>query len=81
MRAKVFVNGKQVRVLRGKRLRARVVLRGLPKGTYRVRIVAWTNRGRRVVDNRKYRTCVGKRPQDLRKKAKKPARAKQRPRG
>ena len=59
--ARVFVNGKRVKVLRGRRLRARVNLRGLPKGRYTVRVVLRTTRGRRIVAKRRYRTCVPKR--------------------
>lgn len=57
-RAAVFVKGRRVKVVRGRRLRARVDLRGLPKGTYRVRIVLVTTTGRRVVGTRRYRTCT-----------------------
>lgn len=60
VRAKVYVNGRQVRVVTGRRLAAKVVLAGLPRGTYRVRIVAFTNRGRVHRSTRTYRTCVGK---------------------
>src|SRR4051812_14659853 len=56
--AQVFVNGKRVRVLRGKRLRSRVDLRGLPKARYSVRVVVTTTRGRRIVSTRGYRTCI-----------------------
>src|SRR4051795_8022736 len=56
--AQVFVNGKQVRVLRGKRIRSRVDLRGLAKGRYTVRVVVTTTRGKRIVSTRRYRTCV-----------------------
>jgi hypothetical protein len=59
--ARVQVNGRRVRVLRGRRLRARIDLRGL-RGTVRVRIVARTRSGRRIVNERRYRTCVAKRP-------------------
>ncbi|HEV2813022.1 MAG TPA: hypothetical protein VGW10_07215 [Solirubrobacteraceae bacterium] len=55
--ARVYVNGRRVRVLRGKRLRARVDLRGLPEGRYTVKIVARTTTGRRIVAKRRYRTC------------------------
>jgi hypothetical protein len=58
VRAVVTVNGKQVRVVKGKRLRAKVVLAGLPKGTYVVRIRATTNRGRVFKETRRFRTCV-----------------------
>ena len=56
--ARVFVDGKRVRVIRGRRLRARVDLRGLPKGRYTVRVVVITTRGRRIVERRRYRTCI-----------------------
>lgn len=55
--ARVYVNGRPVRVVRGRRLRARVDLRGLPKGTYTVWVVAVTTTGRRVTERRRYRTC------------------------
>ena len=58
--ARVYVNGHRVRVLRGRRLRAVVDLRGLPKGRATVRVVARTRKGRRVTETRRYRTC-GKR--------------------
>ena len=58
--AKVYVNGKRVRVIRGKRLKARVNLRGLPRGRYTVRVVATTSTGQRLVRKRRYRTCTPK---------------------
>ncbi len=59
--ASVLVNGRRVRVLRGRRLRARVDLRGLPKGQVIVRVVARTAHGRRLVETRTYHTCVARR--------------------
>jgi hypothetical protein len=44
--------------VRGKRLRARVNLSGLPRGRYVVRVVARTNTGRTLVRTRRYRTCT-----------------------
>ncbi len=58
--AVVYVNGKRARVIKGKRLRSLVVLAGLPKGSYTVRIVTRTNRGRTSTEVRRYRTCVPK---------------------
>ncbi len=58
--ATVFVNGKRVKVVRGKRLRAPVVLTGLPKGRFKVKITAVTLAGRKVSDTRTYRTCTKK---------------------
>jgi hypothetical protein len=54
----VYVNGKPVEVVKGKRLTAPVDLRGLPRGTVSVRIEAATLDGRRMTHTRKYRTCV-----------------------
>jgi hypothetical protein len=56
--ARVYVNGKRVKVIRGKRLKARINLTGLPKGRYTVRVVAITSTGRRVTEKRRYRTCA-----------------------
>jgi ABC-2 type transport system ATP-binding protein len=58
--AQVAVNGKRVKVLRGKRLRAPVDLRGLPKGTVRVTVTVRTARGRTLRSARTYHTCVAK---------------------
>ena len=64
--ALVFVNGKRVatvkrRVFRRKRTTASVNLRGLPKGTFKVRIVVLTTSGDTLRGTRKYRTCTKKR--------------------
>ena len=59
--ARVYVNGRRVRVLSGKRLRSRVDLRGLPKGTVRVKVAATTARGTKLTDTRTYHTCVARR--------------------
>jgi len=58
--AQVFVNGKRVKVLKGKRLTATVKLVGLPKGTYKVKIRVVTRSGRIATSTRTYRTCVPK---------------------
>jgi hypothetical protein len=60
--AQIFVGKKRVAVRRGKRLRARINLRGLPRGTFTVKVVARTNRGRRLTSRRTYHTCVPRRP-------------------
>ena len=59
-RATVLVNGKRVRTYRGRRLRARINLRGLPRGTVKVRVYAVTSKGKRVVRTRTYHTCTRK---------------------
>jgi hypothetical protein len=56
--ASVFVNGRRVRVLHGRRLRAPVDLRGLPRGRFTVRVTARTLSGRSVSETRRYRTCT-----------------------
>lgn len=58
--ATVTVNGKRVKVVRGRRLRAPVDLRGLPKGTVRVAVTVRTRKGRTLRSTRTYRTCVPK---------------------
>jgi hypothetical protein len=58
-RVAVRVAGKRVKLLRGARVRSRFVVRGLPrKGSYRVRVIARTSTGRRIVSSRRYRACV-----------------------
>ena len=59
--ARVTVNGKQVATRSGARLTAPIVLRGLPRGRYRVRLVATTVLGRTISGTRRYRTCAPKR--------------------
>jgi hypothetical protein len=59
--ARVYVNRRRVRTLRARRLRARVDLRGLPRGRFTVRIVGRTRGGRTLVRQRAYRTCVPRR--------------------
>ena len=56
--AVVVVNGKRVKTIRGKRLKAPVDLRGLPKGTFRVTVTARTRKGRTLRSTRTYLTCV-----------------------
>jgi hypothetical protein len=60
VRAKVYVNGKQVKVLQGKRLSAGVKLLGLPKGNVTVTIKGVTAKGKHVTDVRHYKTCTKK---------------------
>jgi len=79
--AVVRVNGRRVRVLRGRRLTAVVNLRGLPPGRFTVTIVARTASGQTVRDRRRYRTCT---PRRLRPGGRRHARrgaAHRRPRG
>jgi hypothetical protein len=64
--ALVFLNGKKIRVFKAKFFRklrraATVNLRGLPKGTFKVRIVVLTTAGDTLKGTRKYHTCTKKR--------------------
>jgi len=54
----VWVNGRRVKSLKGKRITAAVDLRGLPKGTFKVKIAATLATGKVVTDTRTYRTCT-----------------------
>ena len=56
--ARVYVDGRRVRTLSGRRVRAVVDLRGLPRGRFTVRVVLTTTTGRKVVRVRRYRTCT-----------------------
>jgi Ca2+-binding RTX toxin-like protein len=57
----VFVNGKRKTRVTGRRVGLPVDLRGLPRGTFRVRLKITLADGRVVSDTRKYRTCRPKR--------------------
>ncbi|TMM04274.1 MAG: cytochrome C peroxidase [Actinobacteria bacterium] len=58
-RVTVTVNARKVADLRGRRLRrAPVDLRGLPRGTIRVKVVVRTANGRELMMLRRYRTCT-----------------------
>jgi hypothetical protein len=58
-RVAVRVRGKRVKLLRGRRVRRQFTVRRLPRsGRYRVRVVAMTSTGKRVVASRRYRACV-----------------------
>jgi predicted acyl esterase len=56
-----YVNGKRVRGVRGRRV-TRLVLKRLPRGVFKVRIVATTNSGSRTISVRSYRGCRKSRP-------------------
>jgi hypothetical protein len=55
--ATVYVNGKRVKRLRGRDLRVPVTVRRKRGAATRVKIVAWTKKGKRVVRSRRYRAC------------------------
>ncbi len=58
--ARLYVNGKRVRTLRGRKLSAPVVVRRAHGKAMRLRIVAFTRGGRRMEREQPYRTCVAK---------------------
>jgi hypothetical protein len=58
VKAQVFINGRQVRVVRGRRLTSQVDLRGLPKGRFTVTIIVTTESGRQLRGTRRYHTCI-----------------------
>jgi uncharacterized delta-60 repeat protein len=60
-KATVKVNGKQVKVITGSRLRAAIDLRGLPKGKSKVSITVKLTDGSTLTGARTYRTCTPKR--------------------
>ena len=59
--ATVRVNGKQVKVVTGRRLTAPVDLRDLPKGLFTVAVTLQTNTGETITGKRRYKTCARKR--------------------
>ncbi|MEA2449677.1 MAG: type transport system ATP-binding protein, partial [Thermoleophilaceae bacterium] len=61
VRVKVFVNGKHVKTVRGHRVK-RVHIKRLPKGLFRVRIVALASNGQRTISLRTYRGCKKGKP-------------------
>jgi beta-glucosidase len=60
-RARVTYAGRRARIIRGRRLRARIDLRGLPKGRVRVKVVGRRRSGRVVRQTRVYRLCATRR--------------------
>ena len=60
-RVTVAIAGRRARTLKGRRGAVRVVLRGHPRSTVRVRLVVRTATGRTVRITRRYHTCVKRR--------------------
>lgn len=58
-RVEVRVEGRPAKVVTGRRIRSTIDLRGLPRGRYRVSIVATTTDGRVFRGTRTYNTCRG----------------------
>lgn len=55
--AAIYVAGRRVKVVRGRRVTAPIVLRGLPIGTFTLRVVATTTRGKRLTTRRRVSVC------------------------
>jgi hypothetical protein len=60
LKATVFVNGRAVKVIRGKHLAAEIDLRGLPKGKVKVRLTISYREGKTLTGARTYRTCAAR---------------------
>jgi hypothetical protein len=61
VRVRAYVNGKRKLTRRGHSIR-KLTLRRLPKGKFKVRIVATQNTGSKLVSTRTYRGCRKSRP-------------------
>jgi endoglycosylceramidase len=59
--ATIYLNGRRVRVVRGRALRRTITLRNLPRGRLRLKVVVRTTKGRRLVVRRTYAACGGPR--------------------
>ncbi|HEX8084002.1 MAG TPA: calcium-binding protein [Solirubrobacteraceae bacterium] len=59
-RVTIFINGKRVKTVTGRRIGLPIDLRGLPKGRIRVRLRVELKDGRVATDTRRYRTCATK---------------------
>ncbi len=59
-RVQIFVNGKRVKSVTGRRIALPIDLRGLPKGKVKVRLRVELTDGRVATDTRTYRTCATK---------------------
>jgi Ca2+-binding RTX toxin-like protein len=59
-RVQIFVNGRRVKSVTGRRIALPIDLRGLPKGKIKVRLRVELNDGRVATDTRTYRTCATK---------------------
>ncbi len=61
MKVVAYVNGKKVKTVKGHRI-TKLRLKRLPIGVFRVRIVAFTNKGSRTISVRTYRGCKKGKP-------------------
>jgi hypothetical protein len=66
-RARVYVNGKRVASLHGRRI-TRITMKRLPQGLFQLKIVAVTSDGQKITSVRTYRGCKKSRPRTTIKK-------------
>ena len=59
--ARVVLNGKKLEVVKGRRLTSAIVLEGLPRGRFKLKITVTTSTGKKLTGTRKYHTCTKKR--------------------
>jgi hypothetical protein len=59
--ARVVLNGKRLKVVKGRRLTSAIVLKGLPKGRFTLKITVTTSTGKKLTGKRRYHTCTKKR--------------------
>jgi Abnormal spindle-like microcephaly-assoc'd, ASPM-SPD-2-Hydin len=57
---KIMLRGKTIKTLKGKKIKTKISLAGLPRGRFTVRVRATTNDGKSFVRTHYYVTCVSK---------------------
>lgn len=60
--AQIRVTGKRTRTVIGRALNSAIDLRGLPKGTIKVRVRVLLSNGKTITGSRTYRTCAKRKP-------------------
>jgi len=60
-RVRIYVDGRRVRDLRGRRIRAAITVRTPGRGRYTVRVVVRTTTGKTITTRRSYRACTRER--------------------
>jgi hypothetical protein len=57
---RVYVNGKYRRTVRHRKVTAVIVIRHVPRGTFTVKLVARTTKGRKLVAKKRFKNCAKK---------------------
>jgi hypothetical protein len=55
---RVYVNGKHRRTLRNRKVTRPIVIAPVPLGTFKVKVVARTKKGKKLTARRTYRNCA-----------------------